>query len=364
MPARVAALARARLHPARASTPSADRGGRPGGRRRRRRRLAHLDRLFEYAVPDALADTAVAGGAGAGALRRAGPRRLRRRAPRRGRARRPADARCAGSSARSRCCAPGCWRCAGPSPTGTPARWATCCAWPSRRATPRRRARWRMAPARAGPDGWPPGPVRPVGRLPRRPAPRCGACSGAEPAAAVGRRCPASARRRRLAGRAGRGRARRRCRRPRRRRRRAGPPRRRPGRRRPIEGPAGHRPARPADRRPGAAGALHGLAEGAARPRPRAWSAPGPRCSRRCTTSAWWPGGTTVTTCSTEPRAPYPHVREVLAPAGPHRGRRPAERRLHAHHRRPALGGGRRAAPGRRRPAAVRRAAAPGARRR
>ena len=42
--------------------------------------LAHLDRVFEYAVPDELAQDAEPG-AGAGALLRARARRLRRRAP-------------------------------------------------------------------------------------------------------------------------------------------------------------------------------------------------------------------------------------------------------------------------------------------
>ena len=75
----------------------------------------------------------------------------------------------------------------------------------------------------------------------------------------------------------------------------------------------GHRPARPADRRPGAAGPLHGLAEGAARPRALRRRHPRRDVRARSTTWAWSPGGTTATTCSTEPRAPYPHVREVLA---------------------------------------------------
>ena len=82
----------------------------------------------------------------------------------------------------------------------------------------------------------------------------------------------------------------------------------------------------------------------------------------RCATWAWSPGGTTATTCSTEPRAPYPHVREVLALRAAHRGRRPADRRLHPHRGGPALGRRRRGAPGRGRPGRRAPRRAPGAR--
>ena len=53
--------------------------------------LAHLDRPFDYAVPADLEDAARPGRPGQGAVRRAGRRRLRARARRAQRARRPAD---------------------------------------------------------------------------------------------------------------------------------------------------------------------------------------------------------------------------------------------------------------------------------
>ena len=46
--------------------------------------------------------------------------------------------------------------------------------------------------------------------------------------------------------------------------------------------------------------------------RPRWCSAPGRRCSRRSATSGWWSSGTTATTCTPRPLAPYPHARDVL----------------------------------------------------
>ena len=69
---------------------------------------------------------------------------------------------------------------------------------------------------------------------------------------------------------------------------------------------ARHGPARAAHRRPGPTGALHRVAQGAARPRPGASSAPGRRPSRPCTTSGSSPGGTTATTCSPSRARPTP----------------------------------------------------------
>ena len=90
-------------------------------------------------------------------------------------------------------------------------------------------------------------------------------------------------------------------------------------------------------------------------------SAPGPRPSPRSATSAWSRSGTTATTCYDEPRAPYPHAREVLLmrasttgcarrPRGPRAQRRggvPPAHRLgrrgrRRHGRRSASGCGRR----------------------
>ena len=102
-----------------------------------------------------------------GALRRPGPRRLRRRAPGRRRARGPAGAAAPGRLPRARadpCRARG-WP--GPWPSGTPARWATCCDSPSRRATPQRRR-----PSRPG---------RPSSRRPRAGGPGAGGAAWGRP---------------------------------------------------------------------------------------------------------------------------------------------------------------------------------------
>ena len=289
--------------------------------------LAHLDRPFEYSVPETLAEAAVpgarvkvrfagqdvdgfvarapgrgrargpAGAAAAGRQPRAGPharaagplpggrRALRRHARRRAAAGGPAAPRGRGEGPR-RASRPGRRRCR------RPARWARYPAGPSCAGSPPGRRRQRRGWRSRGSTPTGP-PRRGCGRRPAR-------ASTAGEDADWCRRC-----RRRLAGRA-RGRRRHRARGGTRRPdRRARPPRRRPGRRRPHGGPR-HRPPRAADRRPGPAGALHGLAEGAARPRPLRRRHPGGGVRARCTTWGWWPGGTTATTCSPSRARPTP----------------------------------------------------------
>ena len=194
------------------------------------------------------------------------------------------------------------------SPTGTPARWPTCSAWRSRRGTPGSRPRsrrpaetvldrpldtltepwsadvggrgasstrlsagespravWTRRPVPTGRFSSPPRRPPTLGVRPRQPASAC-------PTRATSRRVDAA-----------------------------------------LDGPARARRASSsltADLGPAARyRAFLAVARGA---RPDGASAPGRRRSRRCATSAWSRSGTTATTCYAEPRAPYPHAREVL----------------------------------------------------
>ena len=158
--------------------------------------LAHLDRPFDYLVPASMAEDAQPG--------------VRVRVRFAGRlvdgfvVERAADTEHAGALAPlatgglARAGAQPRGAPAGPrrSPTATPARWPTCCGWPSRPGTPGSRPSRRRRPRSAGaatgrPDAGRLGPLR-------RTAPRCSgrAVGRRHRRARSGRRCPA-----RLAGR-------------------------------------------------------------------------------------------------------------------------------------------------------------------
>ena len=179
------------------------------------------------------------------------------------------------------------------SPPGTPAPAPTCCAWRSRRGTP---------PTREQPS--PPAPPVTLDLADGRARRLGGATTAARPsldrlAAAAsrrgrcGRRCPGADWPTALAHAAAatlrRG--------PRRAALRARPPRRGPGRRRADRG-ARRRAARRAHRRPRPGRALPRLPGRLRAARCGSWSAPGPRPSPRCATSAWSRSGTTATTCT------------------------------------------------------------------
>ena len=300
------------------------RAGRPSAARRPRRRrptteelpvalvqvdtAAHLDRPFDYSVPDAMADGRRARGAGQGAVRRPGPRRLpRSSAPSRDRARRPAQPAAQGRLARAGAHPAGARRWPAPSPTAYAGTLATSSAWPSRRGTPtgregpgRRAARApRLTPPRS-PGAW----------RPYRPGPAFLAhvARGWCPARGAGaRRCPGRDWPALLAaGRPGRSPS--------------GPRRaaRLPDHRDVVRGRGGAgsrcwgRAGTPGSPPTWAAGALPALPRARCAGTSRSSSAPGRPRSRRCTTSASSRAGTTATTCYDEPRAPYPHAREVL----------------------------------------------------
>ncbi len=307
--------------------------------------LAHLDRVFEYAVPDELDADAVPGGPGAGALLGPRARRLRRRAPRAAPARRPADAAAPRRQPR-----------AGADPRGArplPGRRRPVCRHAERRAAPgrpeaprhgraqpgdggaRRRRRWR----RPSPGPWAAYPAGPAWL--RRVA------SGEGPAAAwaalPGRTGDADwpaalavAAATALA--AGRG---------------AlvvvpGPPRRRPPRRG-AHGRARQGAARAAHRRPGAAGPLHRVAQGAARARQGRHRHAGRGVRARARPRARRLVGRRRRPARRAPRA-LPPRRRRPRPAGGRDRRRAAHRRLRAQPARAGggRGGGARARRGRR----------------
>ena len=259
--------------------------------------LAHLDRPFDYAVPAAMADDARPGRAGQGALRRPGRRRLRRRARGRHRAHRLGSRRCAAWSAPSRC-----WRRRSLALTGAVAeRYAGTRSDVLRLAVP---PRARDRPRRSRPSAHPSAPA--VDRRRRRWSRRSPArptrylrhlAAGASPRAVW-----TAAARRRLAGagrRGGGGDVRRRARRAGLR---ARPARRRPGRRgpdRPCSGEGQH-VCLTADGGP--ATRYRDFLAVSPRSACGSSSAPAPRRSLRCTTSAWSCSGTTATT-STPSRA-------------------------------------------------------------
>ena len=290
-----------------------------------------------------------AGGPGQGAVRRAGPRRVRRSSAGPRPSTRAGWRRCGGSSAPSRCSRPRCW----PLCRAVAARYAGTLGDVLRLAIPPRHAtaekNLAAAPAEPAGDAGPAWARYPAGPSFLRRSPGAGACRvvaglprrgsppGDAPAASLAGRCRADRAPRpgdwpdALAVAAGTALA--------------------AGRGALLVVPdhrdvdrvdaaltavLGHRPARAADRRPGAAGALHGLAEGAARPRavrrrhPRGDVRAGPR-----------PGARRLVGRRRRParraaRALPPRPRGAGA-AGPHRGRRPADRRFHPHHRGAAL---------------------------
>ena len=274
----------------------------------------HLDRVFEYVVPAALADTARARHPGQGAVRRAGRRRLRPRARRRGGARRRARCRVRKVVSAEPVLTPQVARLA----RAVADRWAGTLNDVLRLAIPARHAR--VEAEVADDRGRAAGPVavgHRVGAVPRRrrlPPARdrrrraaCGLVGAAR------RRGRAVARRDRPGGRGVRARW------PRRARRRARRPGHRPRPRRRSRTPASRagRPGRPAEpsgsppttARPRATGRSSRRCAG----RRRSSSGRARRRSRRCTTSgspSCWDDGDPL---HAEPRAPYPHVREVLA---------------------------------------------------
>ena len=154
----------------------------------------------------------------------------------------------------------------------------TCSGWPSPRGTRRPRRRWRSRPdARPAARGQGPGAA--WSRYAAGPAYLSRLAAGESPAAswlASPTHRPVAG----LAGCPGRGRRRRPCRRAGQRPRGPGPPRRRARGCRPHRG-AGPRPPRPAHGRPGATGALHRVAQGAAWARVRGRGHPGGRVRAR-----------------------------------------------------------------------------------